>query len=97
MKKTYPEFLNTLPIAGVDGKMKKRLRKNPDHRIVRAKTGFVNGVTSLSGVIDGRLGQGIVFSMLFNKTKNRHRDAKKVQDKILEELLKYWKEIHANP
>jgi serine-type D-Ala-D-Ala carboxypeptidase/endopeptidase (penicillin-binding protein 4) len=88
---TYsPEFLNCLPIAGVDGTLKKRLKADPRHRMVRAKTGIINGATCLSGIVDGRGGQGLVFSLLFNTTHNRHRELKKCQDKILIQLLDYW-------
>lgn len=86
-----PEFLTTLPVAGVDGTLKKRLKKNPDKRLVRAKTGLINNVVCLSGLVDGRRGQGLVFSIMINKNHSRHRDSKEVQDEIVEALLTYWK------
>jgi D-alanyl-D-alanine carboxypeptidase/D-alanyl-D-alanine-endopeptidase (penicillin-binding protein 4) len=88
---TYsPEFLNLLPVAGVDGTLRKRLKKVPYHRLVRGKTGVVDGVTCLTGLIDGRGGEGIVYSMMFNKNGNRHGDCKNVQNQILTALLEYW-------
>jgi serine-type D-Ala-D-Ala carboxypeptidase/endopeptidase (penicillin-binding protein 4) len=88
---TYsPEFLNALPVAGVDGTMRKRLKNYPEHRLVRAKTGVVDGVTCLTGIIDGRGGEGILFSLMFNKNGNRHGDCKNIQNQILKALLEYW-------
>ncbi len=86
----FPEFLNLLPVTGVDGTMKKRLKKTRNHRLIRAKTGVINGVTSLTGVLDGRGGEGIIFSMMFNNNHNRHGDCKKAEDQILKAMLKYW-------
>jgi D-alanyl-D-alanine carboxypeptidase/D-alanyl-D-alanine-endopeptidase (penicillin-binding protein 4) len=61
----YPEFLSALPIPGVDGTMKNRL-KNDDGKWVRAKTGYLDGVVGLAGYI-GRKNKGpLVFVFLFN-------------------------------
>ncbi|HPQ41342.1 MAG TPA: D-alanyl-D-alanine carboxypeptidase/D-alanyl-D-alanine-endopeptidase [bacterium] len=89
-----PEFLTTLPVAGVDGTLKKRLKDHPDKRLVRAKTGLINNVVCLSGLVDGRRGKGLVFSILINRNHSRHRDSKEVQDEIVEALLTYWKTIN---
>jgi len=94
-----PEFLSTLPIAGVDGTMKKRLRNHPEKRLVRAKTGLIDNVVCLTGLIDGRKGEGLVFSIMINRNKCRHKDSKQVQDKMLKSMLKYWQsaEKHHEP
>ncbi|MCD4654476.1 D-alanyl-D-alanine carboxypeptidase/D-alanyl-D-alanine-endopeptidase [bacterium] len=94
-----PEFLSTLPIAGVDGTMKKRLKNHRTKRLVRAKTGLIDNVVCLSGLIDGRKGEGLVFSIMINRNKCRHRDSKTVQDKLLKSMLKYWnsRETHNEP
>ncbi len=87
---TYsPEFMNALPIAGVDGTMKKRLNGNGDNRLVRAKTGVIDGVCALSEIIDGRKDNGLVFSILVNNNRNRHRDVKKFQDEVVSRCLDY--------
>ena len=87
----FPEFLNALPIAGVDGTLKKRLNHNPAHRLVRAKTGFINGVSCLSGIIDGRSGRGLVFSIMFNRAYKLKTQAKTLQNRLVSQLLEYWK------
>ncbi|MBN1879479.1 D-alanyl-D-alanine carboxypeptidase/D-alanyl-D-alanine-endopeptidase [bacterium] len=85
-----PEFMTCLPIAGVDGTMKRRIAKHPNKRMIRAKTGLINNVVCLSGVVDGRRGKGLVFSIFINQNKGRHGESKKVQDDILESMLDYW-------
>lgn len=61
-----PEFLMSLPIAGVDGTLKKRLKNTPAEGWVRAKTGYLNGVVSLAGYAGRRDGRLITFSLLYN-------------------------------
>ena len=79
-----PEFLTCLPVAGTDGTMKRRLPRHPDKRLIRAKTGLINNVVCLSGLVDGRKGKGLVFSIFINQNKGRHGESKKVQDDILD-------------
>ncbi|MEI7972975.1 MAG: D-alanyl-D-alanine carboxypeptidase/D-alanyl-D-alanine-endopeptidase [Bdellovibrio sp.] len=43
----FPEFLSGLPIAGVDGTLKSRMKNQS--RMVRAKTGLLSGVNSMAG------------------------------------------------
>lgn len=43
------DYLASLPIAGVEGTLRRRLRKGPATRYLRAKTGTLNQVVSLSG------------------------------------------------
>ena len=59
-----PELVSALPIAAADGTLEERAKAATGE--VRAKTGLLNGVTSLSGF--ARLGNGerAVFSLLVN-------------------------------
>jgi D-alanyl-D-alanine carboxypeptidase/D-alanyl-D-alanine-endopeptidase (penicillin-binding protein 4) len=60
-------FLNSLPIAGVDGTLKRRFPKgHPGYMRVHAKTGFINKVIALSGYIPRRAKDPLVFSILVN-------------------------------
>jgi D-alanyl-D-alanine carboxypeptidase/D-alanyl-D-alanine-endopeptidase (penicillin-binding protein 4) len=45
----FPEFLSALPIAGVDGTLRNRMKQSPGENWVRAKTGLLNGVVGLAG------------------------------------------------
>lgn len=61
-----PEFLTSLPIAGIDGTLKKRMKSSPAERWVRAKTGYLNNVVSLAGYAGLRDGNVVTFSFIYN-------------------------------
>lgn len=62
----YPIFLDSLPIAGVDGTLKKRMKNSLAEGWVRAKTGYLDGVASLAGYAGRRDGKVLTFSFLYN-------------------------------
>lgn len=62
----FPEFLTALPIAGVDGTLRKRMVNSPAERWVRAKTGLLNGVVALSGFAGRPNGQTATFVFIYN-------------------------------
>jgi len=60
------DFLASLPIAGVDGTLKSRMAEGRATRFVRAKTGSLDGVATLSGYA-GAVGRPpLAFAILFN-------------------------------
>jgi D-alanyl-D-alanine carboxypeptidase/D-alanyl-D-alanine-endopeptidase (penicillin-binding protein 4) len=61
-----PEFLASLPIAGIDGTLKKRMKESQAERWVRAKTGSLNGVVSLAGYAGLKDGRVITFTFIYN-------------------------------
>jgi D-alanyl-D-alanine carboxypeptidase/D-alanyl-D-alanine-endopeptidase (penicillin-binding protein 4) len=79
-----PDFVNSLPIAGVDGTLKKRFRTSELEGRVRAKTGYINNVRALSGYAFTRNGDVLVFSILSNGVGPQ---VKTFQSKILTELM----------
>jgi len=75
-------FLESLPIAGVDGTIRTRMRDTPAQGNLRAKTGTLSMVRSLSGYVrtaDGRL---LEFSMLCNNWTTPQATVDRVQDTI---------------
>jgi D-alanyl-D-alanine carboxypeptidase/D-alanyl-D-alanine-endopeptidase (penicillin-binding protein 4) len=82
-------FLASLPASGVDGTMKKRLDKPPYRGRVLGKTGYIAGVSSLSGyVLDGSGKPAIAFSILANKVPGgKGWRVKQLQDRICQWLL----------
>ncbi len=64
--RVQPEFLTSLPIAGVDGTLKKRMKNSEAERVVRAKTGFLTGVVSLAGYAGLADGNVVTFSFIYN-------------------------------
>lgn len=60
-------YLESLPVAGSDGTLRRRFRTDqPDHEI-RAKSGYLSGVSSLSGYILGTDGRPrVAFTAIVN-------------------------------
>ncbi len=59
-------FYDALPIAGVDGTLKKRMKNSAAENNVRAKTGSFSVVSTLSGYVTTRDGQRLAVSILSN-------------------------------
>jgi len=76
------DYLDSLPIAGVDGTLRRRMKGTGAEGNVRAKTGYVSRVSSLSGYVTTKGGEPLVFSMLMNNHLCRNSEATAVQDKI---------------
>ena len=62
----FAQFRDALPIAGVDGTLRTRMRGTPAEGNVRAKTGSLSSVASLSGYVTTGAGEHLVFSMMLN-------------------------------
>lgn len=60
-------FLASLPIAGVDGSLRKRMKGTPAENNVRAKTGGLRWAASLSGYATLGTGERVVFSFMLNR------------------------------
>jgi D-alanyl-D-alanine carboxypeptidase/D-alanyl-D-alanine-endopeptidase (penicillin-binding protein 4) len=65
-------FREALPIAGLDGTLRNRMKGTPAQGNVRAKTGTLGTATSLSGYVLSAAGERLVFSLMIN---NPPRDA----------------------
>jgi len=64
--KYFAQFRDALPIAGVDGTLRTRMRGTPAEGNLRAKTGSLSSVASLSGYVTTAGGEHLVFSMMLN-------------------------------
>lgn len=65
-------FRDSMPVAGVDGTLRNRMRNTPAAGNVRAKTGTLGTSTTLSGYVLSAGGERLVFSLMVN---NPPRDA----------------------
>lgn len=59
-------FRDALPIAGIDGTLRNRMKGTPAQNNVRAKTGTLGTATSLSGYLFSAAGERLVFSLMIN-------------------------------
>jgi D-alanyl-D-alanine carboxypeptidase/D-alanyl-D-alanine-endopeptidase (penicillin-binding protein 4) len=59
-------FRRSLPIAGVDGTLGRRMRNTPAANNAHAKTGTLTHVSALSGYVTAANGETLVFSLMTN-------------------------------
>ncbi len=71
--RVQPELLASLPIAGIDGTLKKRMKSGPAERWVRAKTGFLSGVAALAGYAGRKDGTVFTFVFIHNGARDESR------------------------
>ncbi|MDX2346994.1 MAG: D-alanyl-D-alanine carboxypeptidase/D-alanyl-D-alanine-endopeptidase [Legionella sp.] len=61
------EYIAALPVAGRDGTLRKRLKKPSQKGFVRAKTGTMRGIVSLSGYLYTANAHTLAFALYINK------------------------------
>ncbi len=80
-------FIDSLPISGTDGTLEKRMKTEAYKGRVLAKTGYINGVSCLSGYALGAGGKpAIAFSVMVNGVSGPG-DAKVLEDTVAEILV----------
>ena len=77
-----PELMSSLPIAGVDGTMKKRLKNNEITGRAHIKTGTLEGVKTIAGYVLGKSGKRFVVVFLVNHANAGEADV--AQDALLQ-------------
>lgn len=78
-----PEFMSSLPISGVDGTLKSRMKQTMKAK-VRAKTGYLSGVVGLAGYMETRSGgEPITFVMIYNGPSKKDWDVRAMFDRLL--------------
>lgn len=79
-------FVNSLSVGGVDGTLKKRFGNDLEGR-VHAKTGFIEGVSCLSGYLQARDDNWYAFSILINGIPAKSNSSiKPLQDRIVKAI-----------
>lgn len=84
----FPEFLSSLPIAGVDGTLRSRFRGLEGTGWVRAKSGLLNGAIGLAGYAGDNQGRIYTFVLLFNGSAGKEDSARALFDKLATTLVK---------
>ena len=83
-----PEFLTVLPTSGIDGTLQNRIITPSTQRRVRAKTGTMTGVSTLSGYCITERGKVLIFSIMMKDYIASPTYIRNIQDKILKILIK---------
>jgi D-alanyl-D-alanine carboxypeptidase/D-alanyl-D-alanine-endopeptidase (penicillin-binding protein 4) len=78
----FPVFYHSLPIAGVDGTIGRRMGGTPAEGNLRAKTGSLSGVSALSGYVRTAGAEMLTFSILLQNYPGTVRPYRQVQDRI---------------
>ena len=86
-QKLYQHLLPTLPIAGEDGTLRKRMRGTPAEGTVQAKTGTVEGVSTLSGYCTAASGNRLCFSIM-NQGIRHTSTGRHFQDRVCSTLCR---------
>jgi D-alanyl-D-alanine carboxypeptidase/D-alanyl-D-alanine-endopeptidase (penicillin-binding protein 4) len=85
----FAVYYNAMPIAGVDGTLKDRMKGTPAEGNVHAKTGSLGGARSLSGYVTSADGERLIFSILANNWTTPSSAVTHVGDEIAAALASY--------
>lgn len=75
-------YLDSLPVAGVDGTLSRRLENTPAEGAIHAKTGTITHVNALSGYMDLPSGEQLAFSIFGNAHSASAREGARAADQI---------------
>jgi D-alanyl-D-alanine carboxypeptidase/D-alanyl-D-alanine-endopeptidase (penicillin-binding protein 4) len=87
--KYWEVWRNALPIAGVDGTLKNRMKGTSAEGNVRAKTGTISNVRGLSGYVTTADAEQLVFSFLVNGHLLSSKETEDVTDSVLEMIAAF--------
>lgn len=79
----FDTYRSALPLAGVDGTLRNRMKGTPAAGNAQAKTGTVDKARSLSGYVTTADGRVVMFSLLANNFTVPTREVERVQDMIV--------------
>lgn len=85
----FDPFYKSLPVAGVDGTLEKRMTGTRAENNLRAKTGTISGVSCLSGYVKARNGHNLAFSIMVQNYVTKTKEAAKFVDQICRLLADY--------
>lgn len=83
-----PEFLASFPLGGLDGTMKKRMKKMQLGGRARLKTGYVNSVRTLAGYLRADSGKNYAVVLFIDSPKVNFSNGNLIQDTFIKWVLK---------
>ncbi len=75
-------FMASLPVAGEAGTLSRRMRRTAAAHLLKAKTGTMTGVSSLSGYTTGADGEPLAFSIMMQNFPGSSHSYRAIQDSI---------------
>lgn len=85
--KHYKSFVDSLPIAGIDGSLKNRFKDTIGEKNIIAKTGTMTNISSLAGYATTKSGKKISFAIFVNNANTKTPLIRKAIDEALVYLL----------
>ncbi len=82
-------WMDALPVAGVDGTLERRMRGTAAQGRARAKTGTLQGVSSISGYVPAADGERLAFSMIMEFFVGSESSRRAVQDSVVASLARF--------
>ncbi len=84
-----PDFMSSLRVLGANGVESHRLVDSPAHGKIRAKTGTLDGLSSLVGYVPSATGQVFAFALLLNNNNCGYTGADIVENRIVNAIYSY--------
>jgi len=81
-----PDFTTSLRVLGANGVESHRLESSPASGKVRAKTGTLDGLSTLVGYISSASGQTFAFALFLNNNNCGYAGADAVENRIIEAI-----------
>jgi len=78
-----PEFVSSLPIAGIDGTMRRRLNAGAETGRMHVKTGRLDEVSAVAGYVHGADGRHYVVVSIFNHPQAHRGLGEQIHDAVL--------------
>jgi serine-type D-Ala-D-Ala carboxypeptidase/endopeptidase (penicillin-binding protein 4) len=79
-----PEFTASLPLAGLDGTLRNRLKDSPAASKARLKTGTLRDVVSLAGIVPDANGTPMIVVAFVNHPRASHENARPIVDALVD-------------
>ena len=80
-------YIDSLPVAGRDGTLSRRMRRTAAEGRVRAKTGTMRGVRALAGYVNDGASPRFAFAVIFNGYKGPSTPYREIQERFCRILL----------